>query len=182
MLLKSLVLIQALFHDEARSWKAVLGGQELWSTEQVLKDLHAMCKLPNGTEDGAKAEWLLEMYALEVQMCSQQGDTSRLKSIHEQTIGLSHAIKDPNTMAIIHEAGGKMYMTERDWANAFSEFFKGFQCYQETADQRARECLKYVVLANLLSQSDINPFDSREAKAYEDYPEIRAMTNLRRAQ
>merc|ERR1712232_689816 len=39
--------------------------------------------------------------------------------------------------------------------------------------------LKYVVLANMLALSDINPFDSREAKVYQDDPEISAMASLR---
>ncbi len=32
---------------------------------------------------------------------------------------------------------------------------------------RAKVMLKYVVLANMLALSDINPFDSREAKVYQ---------------
>ena len=41
--------------------------------------------------------------------------------------------------------------------------------------------LKYVVLANMLALSSINPFDSREAKVYQDDPEISAMASLRNA-
>ncbi|CAK0816472.1 unnamed protein product [Prorocentrum cordatum] len=41
--------------------------------------------------------------------------------------------------------------------------------------------LKYVVLANMLALSSINPFDSREAKVYQDDPEITAMASLRTA-
>merc|ERR1712039_774665 len=37
------------------------------------------------------------------------------------------------------------------------------------------------VLANMLALSDINPFDSREAKVYQDDPEISAMASLRTA-
>ena len=39
-------------------------------------------------------------------------------------------------------------------------------------------CLKYLVLANMLTQSAINPFDSQEAKPFKNNPEIIAMTNL----
>merc|ERR1712192_320083 len=37
------------------------------------------------------------------------------------------------------------------------------------------------VLANMLALSSINPFDSREAKVYQDDPEISAMASLRTA-
>ena len=38
-----------------------------------------------------------------------------------------------------------------------------------------------MVLANMLSLSDINPFDSREAKVFKDEKEITAMVELRAA-
>ena len=44
--------------------------------------------------------------------------------------------------------------------------------------QRRIVCLKYLVLANMLMNSDINPFDSQEAKPYKSDPEIVALTNL----
>ena len=43
---------------------------------------------------------------------------------------------------------------------------------------RRLACLKYLVLANMLMKSGINPFDSQEAKPYKSNPEILAMTNL----
>jgi hypothetical protein len=41
---------------------------------------------------------------------------------------------------------------------------------QEAGNARARDCLKYVVLANILAQSNINPFAAREAKVYQVRP------------
>ena len=43
---------------------------------------------------------------------------------------------------------------------------------------RRLACLKYLVLANMLMKSGINPFDSTETKAYKNNPEVMAMTNL----
>ena len=44
--------------------------------------------------------------------------------------------------------------------------------------RRRTACLKYLVIANMLMKSAINPFDSQEAKPYRIDPEILAMTNL----
>lgn len=82
---------------------------------------------------------------------------------------------------IIREEGGKMHMYEYQWTLAYNEFFQAFRNYQETGNARAKDCLKYVVLASMLASSDINPFDSREAKVYKDESEIQAMINLRGA-
>lgn len=40
-----------------------------------------------------------------------------------------------------------------------------FYLLQEAGNPRAKDALKYVVLANMLALSDINPFAAREAKA-----------------
>ncbi|RYH12611.1 hypothetical protein EON65_37785 [archaeon] len=57
----------------------------------------------------------------------------------------------------------------------------GCRHYQEAGNSRARDCLKYVVMASMLSLSDINPFAAREAKAFADDPEIIAMIELRQS-
>ena len=50
-----------------------------------------------------------------------------------------------------------------------------------TYPNRRTTCLKYLVLANMLMKSGINPFDSQEAKPYKNNSEILAMTNLVRS-
>eukprot|EP00515_Schizochytrium_aggregatum_P003165 CAMPEP_0202056624 /NCGR_PEP_ID=MMETSP0963-20130614/24928_1 /ASSEMBLY_ACC=CAM_ASM_000494 /TAXON_ID=4773 /ORGANISM="Schizochytrium aggregatum, Strain ATCC28209" /LENGTH=70 /DNA_ID=CAMNT_0048622391 /DNA_START=1 /DNA_END=210 /DNA_ORIENTATION=- len=70
-------------------------------------------------------------------------------------------------------------MEEENWSDAYDEFFEGFRNYQEAGNPRAKQCLKYVVLANMIALKDINPFDSREAKVYKDDKDIMAMMRLR---
>lgn len=81
-------------------------------------------------------------------------------------------------MGVIRECGGKMHMVQREWEKARNDFFEAFKNYDEAGVQRRVQCLKYLVLANMLMNSDINPFDSQEAKPYKNDPEIVAMTNL----
>lgn len=57
-----------------------------------------------------------------------------------------------------------MYMSMGNWGQAYNEFYEGFRNYQEAGNPNAKVCLKYVVLANMLDLSDINPFAAREAK------------------
>jgi len=45
----------------------------------------------------------------------------------------------------------------------------------------AKQCLKYVVVANMLAKSETNPFAAREAKAYQNDPEITPIVALRSA-
>jgi len=81
-------------------------------------------------------------------------------------------------MGVIRECGGKMHMAQREWEKARNDFFEAFKNYDEAGVQRRVQCLKYLVLASMLTNSDINPFDSQEAKPYKNDVEVVAMTNL----
>lgn len=70
-------------------------------------------------------------------------------------------------------------MSESNWNEAYNEFFEAFKAYQEAGNAKARDCLKYVVLASMLALNDINIFAAREAKAFSEDKEILAMSELR---
>merc|ERR1711988_1477020 len=150
--------------------------------QRMVRTLHKTCQKTDGSDDVGKGSQLLEVYALEIQMCALTKNSLRMKEVYPKTINLTSAIADPRNIAVIRESGGKMYMSEKKWEAAYNEFFEAFKNYQETGNAtRAKIMLKYVVLANMLALSDINPFDSREAKVYQDDPEISAMASLRTA-
>jgi len=81
-------------------------------------------------------------------------------------------------MGVIRECGGKMHLREGEYEKAHTDFFEAFKNYDESGSPRRTTCLKYLVLANMLMKSGINPFDSQEAKPYKNDSEILAMTNL----
>lgn len=71
-----------------------------------------------------------------------------------------------------------MHLREGEYERAHTDFFEAFKNYDESGSPRRTTCLKYLVLANMLMKSGINPFDSQEAKPYKNDSEILAMTNL----
>jgi COP9 signalosome complex subunit 2 len=147
----------------------------------VLEELHNTCRDTNGIDDKAKGTQLLELYALKFQLYTERRDTVALKSLFARTKDLSSDINDPRSMSVIHECWGKLYGNDGQWNEAFGEFFQAFQQYQEIGHARARQCLKYVVIAGLLAQNQANPFDAQEAKVYERSPDIQAMVGIRSA-
>ncbi|OQR91725.1 COP9 signalosome complex subunit [Achlya hypogyna] len=169
------------FQTNIKLGKLYLELGEYANLHRVLEQLQASCKLADGSDDTSKATSLLDVYCLEIQLCTATNDTAKMKVLYPKTLGLDAAISDPRIMGVIREEGGKMYMSEGLWSEAYNEFFESFRNYQEAGNARAKQCLKYVVLANMLASSDINPFDSREAKVFKDVDEINAMLLLRAA-
>lgn len=125
---------------------------------------------------------LLEIYALQIKMSLDRGDTLRMRELYEKTRDLSAAVKDPRSQSVIRECWGRMFGEEGQWQRSYAEFYSAFTHYQEIGNRdKAKQCLKYVVVANMLSGGEQNPFDAREAKVYQNEADVAAIGQLRQA-
>ncbi|XP_065323502.1 COP9 signalosome complex subunit 2-like isoform X2 [Gordionus sp. m RMFG-2023] len=145
---------------------------------KIIRQLHQSCQTDDGEDDLKKGTQLLEIYALEIQVHTAQRNNKKLKQLYENCLHIKSAIPHPLIMGVIRECGGKMHLREHEFEKAHVDFFEAFKNYDESGSSRRTACLKYLVLANMLMKSGINPFDSQEAKPYKNDPEIIAMTDL----
>jgi len=181
------------FKTNTKLGKLYFDRSDFGKLQKILKQLHQSCQIPkknlgsrvemdtetdDGEDDLKKGTQLLEIYALEIQMYTVQKNNKKLKALYEQSLQIKSAIPHPLIMGVIRECGGKMHLREGEFENAHTDFFEAFKNYDESGSPRRTTCLKYLVLANMLMKSGINPFDSQEAKPYKNDPEILAMTNL----
>ncbi|KAM7354016.1 COP9 signalosome complex subunit 2 alien [Cochliomyia hominivorax] len=166
------------FKTNTKLGKLYFDRSEFGKLQKILKQLHSSCQTDDGEDDLKKGTQLLEIYALEIQMYTVQKNNKKLKALYEQSLHIKSAIPHPLIMGVIRECGGKMHLREGEFEKAHTDFFEAFKNYDESGSPRRTTCLKYLVLANMLMKSGINPFDSQEAKPYKNDPEILAMTNL----
>ncbi|GAA5936027.1 hypothetical protein JCM3775_003559 [Rhodotorula graminis] len=161
----------------AKLW---LDRREYARLNKILKELHAQCApSDDGADvDSSKGTTQLEVYALEIQMYGEMKNNKKLREIYEKSLRVRSAIPHPRIQGVIRECGGKMYMSEKDWGKAQIDFFEAFKAYDEAGSPQRIQVLKYLVLAHMLTESDIDPFDSQETKPYKNDREISAMTAL----
>ncbi|KAI0035108.1 PCI-domain-containing protein [Vararia minispora EC-137] len=160
----------------AKLW---LDRKEYSRLSKLIKDLHASTgPISDGDEQSQKGTQLLEVYALEIQMYNETRNYTKLKEIYNASNNVRSAIPHPRIMGIIKECGGKMWMGERHWRRASEDFFESFRNYDEAGSPQRIQVLKYLVLANMLTGSEVNPFDSQETKPYKNDSQIKAMTDL----
>ncbi|KAI0323077.1 PCI-domain-containing protein [Amylostereum chailletii] len=160
----------------AKLW---LDRKEYSRLSKLIKDLHNATGTSSDSDDQSqKGTQLLEVYALEIQMYNETRNYPKLKEIYNASNSVRSAIPHPRIMGIIKECGGKMWMGERHWSRASEDFFESFRNYDEAGSPQRIQVLKYLVLANMLTGSEVNPFDSQETKPYKNDPQIKAMTDL----
>ncbi|EPX74765.1 COP9/signalosome complex subunit Csn2 [Schizosaccharomyces octosporus yFS286] len=147
--------------------------------KSLLRQMHLLLSNENtSVTDQNRETHLLELYSLEIQMYSSLEDNKRLKEIYQSSLRIKTAIPHPKIMGIIRECGGKMHMQEGQWSEAQTNFFESFKCYDEAGSTARERVLKYLVLSNMLCESEINPFDSPETQPYKENPHVIAMTKL----
>ncbi|KIP11710.1 hypothetical protein PHLGIDRAFT_27735 [Phlebiopsis gigantea 11061_1 CR5-6] len=158
----------------AKLW---LDRKEYSRMRRLLRELHTATNA-DGEDQAQKGTQLLEIYALEIQMYNEIKDHKKLKEIYNAANAVRSAIPHPRILGVIKECGGKMWMGERNWTRATEDFFDSFKNYDEAGSPQRIQVLKYLVLANMLTGSEVNPFDSQETKPYKNDPQIKAMTDL----
>ncbi|XP_023019020.1 COP9 signalosome complex subunit 2 [Leptinotarsa decemlineata] len=166
------------FKTNTKLGKVYLERGEFTKVANIIRQLWQTCN-PNAHEiDPHKGTQLLEIYALEIQMYTEQKNHKQLKELYERSLKVRSAIPHPLIMSVIRECGGKMHLRSGDYEKAYTDFFEAFKNYDEAGNPRRVNCLKYLILTSMLLKSAINPFDSQEAKPYKNEPEIKAMTDL----
>jgi len=166
------------FRTNLKLGKLLFDAGEFAKLGKILRELHKSCENESGEDDQKKGSQLVDIYALEIQMYTATRDNKKLKELYHRALDIKSAIPHPRIMGVIRECGGKMHMREKEWEKAHTDFFEAFKNYDEAGSPKKIQCLKYLVLANMLMLSSINPFDSTEAKPYKADPEIVAMNNL----
>lgn len=91
------------------------------------------CQTADGSEDLKKGTQLLEVYAVEIQMYTEQRNNKKLKQLYQKALGVKSAIPHPRVQGIIRECGGKMHMHDQNWPEAATDFFEVRQQQQQQA-------------------------------------------------
>ncbi|KAK4882745.1 hypothetical protein RN001_006064 [Aquatica leii] len=166
------------FKTNTKLGKVYLDRGEFAKLTHIIKQLYQCCQTGKGENDVTKGTQLLEIYALEIQMYTEQKNNKLMKELYERSLKVRSAIPHPLIMSVIRECGGKMHLRSGEYEKAYTDFFEAFKNYDESGSPRRTTCLKYLLLTSMLMNSAINPFDSQEAKPYKLDSEIQAMTNL----
>eukprot|EP00921_Rhytidocystis_pertsovi_P008362 GHVQ01013700.1.p1 GENE.GHVQ01013700.1~~GHVQ01013700.1.p1 ORF type:complete len:335 (+),score=47.36 GHVQ01013700.1:165-1169(+) len=144
-----------------------MAAGEFDSVRQLIQELYDSRKeMVHGDVNTAAADFL-QLYALELEFCVVTNDQRRIHEILRQAAPVRSAIGDPSDLAMIGQEQAKVFMSNGCWKKAYSEFFDSFRNYQEAGSLRSIDMLKYAVLCNMMSMSEINPLDCQEARQYQ---------------
>jgi COP9 signalosome complex subunit 2 len=168
------------FKTRTKQARLYLSAKDWARLRPLLAQLQAACSAGSGAGAGIDmATQLVEVYALQVAMASELRDTRKVAELVAKADAVRSAVPHPAITGVLREAAGKMHMRERAWEEARVAFQDAFKSFEEAGNTaRTVTCLQYMLLANMLSNSRINPFDDQSSKAYERDPSVAASVAL----
>ena len=118
------------FSTNLKLAKLYMDSNKISEVERILVTLKKSCQNSDGSDDLSKGSLLLEAYCLEIQLCTATRDTARMRRVYPNTLNMENVVSDPRIMGLIREEGGKMYMSQGQWIDAYNELNEAFRNYQ----------------------------------------------------
>lgn len=165
------------FNLTQRLAQFAVDDKRLDELEGLIKDMYRWCGTGKEAES-RRGTQLTSIYAFHIQLCTEKEELKELRNLYQKATSIESAVAPPKVLGVIHESGGKMFLRQRQWTQAFNALGSAFRNYDLAGDARKLSCLQYLVVAAMLSESSMNPFDMPEAKSYQGEPEIVVMTQL----
>ncbi|KAG7827439.1 hypothetical protein KL920_004693 [Ogataea angusta] len=134
-----------------------------------------------GSSEAIKSAYLLEVIALEMVIASQgEIDVEELSRLTKMANKLGSSIPQSRIVGIIKECAGLVAMFDEDFQTANHCFQESFRGFNECGDDRRVDVLMKYIISNLLSESEIDPFQSGDFQGFDDVPEIVKLMELYR--
>jgi len=162
--------------------------------DNTLEMVHKSLRLPNGKDDLKQyRSELLDVYVMKFQITGDRKLLTHNEAFQPEKKDPGAAAKDgkgdakeglvdPRSQSILKEIWGTVYGDEGQWSLAKGDFYSAFTLYDELGNPaKAKQCLRYTVIASMLSGSEANVLDSQNAKAYEHDKDIKVVNQLRLA-
>ncbi|GKT42834.1 COP9 signalosome complex subunit 2 [Colletotrichum spaethianum] len=143
--------------------KLLLDRKDYNTVTKKLRDLHRACQKEDGSDDPSKGTYSMEIYALEIQMHAETKNNKQLKRLYQRALKVRSAVPHPKIMGIIRECGGKMHMSEENWAEAQTDFFESFRNYDEAGDEAIQAGPRITAMTEL-----VDAYQRDDVHAYEN--------------
>lgn len=123
--------------------------------------------------------YLLDIVAAEIEYTFKTDmNLLRLSHLHRKASKVSSAITHPRVMGVIRECSATIHFYRKNFETARVEFYECFKNYDEAGSDSKKKILKYLSLCLLLTENEVNPFESQETQSYASLPEYRNLIQL----
>jgi len=110
-----------------------------------------------------------------------QKDKPGVQAVYDKATKIAETNKGvlASKLPIFNYCGGKILMEDRQFTKAYSKLFEAFTYYVDAGVELRIPCLKYMLMANMLSTSEkVNPFADKAAAPLQSHKQIKPLSDL----
>lgn len=135
------------------------------------------------SSETTKNSFALELIAAEIELYSNQPQINlkKLNQLYSKSLNITSAVTHPRIMGIIRECGAKVHFYRGNFEKARIDFYECFKNYDEAGSPSKKLILKYLSLCSVLTENEVNPFESQETQTYSQLPEYSNLIRLLKA-
>lgn len=157
-------------------FKNLLEDKNLESAHELLTQIK---KQLGKVTELTRNSFALDVIAAEIELSMFRSATlSELIEYHRRSTQITSAITHPRVMGVIKECGATVHFFRKQFERARLEFYESFKNYDEAGSSSKRKILKYLGLCSMLTDSELNPFESQETQSYVQLPEYQNLIAL----
>ncbi|KAK6464082.1 hypothetical protein DFJ63DRAFT_311379 [Scheffersomyces coipomensis] len=123
--------------------------------------------------ESTRNAYSLEVIAAEIEYESRKSTPtlSILNNLYRRSLSITTAVTHPKILAIIKECGAKIQFHRGNYEKSRLDFYDCFKNYDVAGSSNKYRILKYVALCSLLTDSELNLFESQETRTYSQLKE-----------
>ncbi|RCK54883.1 COP9 signalosome complex subunit 2 [Candida viswanathii] len=137
--------------------------------QEIPQLLHQIYQKLKTSSESIQKSFTLQIIASEIEYLSKvsnddNSNLARMGQLYRMSLKITTAVTHPKILAIIKECGGKVQFYRENFEKARVEFYESFKSYDEAGSALKYKLLKYVALCSLLTESELDPFESQETQ------------------
>lgn len=159
--------------------KAMLENDDLESAGPLIDQLTE--KLAS-VSDITKNSYALDVIAAEVEYAMKSKKLlAEINTLYRESAGVNTAITHPKVLGVLKECGAMLQFYIGHYDKARVGYYESFKSYDEAGSSSKRRVLKYLTLCAILTESEVNLFESQETQSYAQHPEFQGLMRLAEA-
>lgn len=159
--------------------KSLLENDDLESAGPLIDQLTE--KLSSVSEI-TKNSYALDVIAAEVEYAMKsKKPLAEINVLYRESAGVNTAITHPKVLGVLKEGGAMLQFYIGHYDKARVGYYESFKSYDEAGSSSKRRVLKYLTLCAILTESEVNLFESQETQSYAQHPEFQGLMRLAEA-
>lgn len=105
-------------------------------------------------------------------------DIKKLTDLYRRSLSVPSTVTHPKIMGIVRDCCARVQFYRGNFEKARLSFYECFKNFDETGSPLKKQALKRFIWCGIITESEMNPFESQETQIYSEFDEFSDLINV----